>query len=43
MLQPNAKGYYNPQSRNLIHKKRAQKDDFLKQQQMQEIQQKNKN
>jgi hypothetical protein len=42
MLQPNDKGYCIPQSQNVIHKKSTQKDDFLKQHQMQEIQQKNK-
>lgn len=30
MLQHNAEGYYNPQRRNVIHKKSTQKDDFIK-------------
>ncbi len=42
MLKPNAKGYCIPQNQNVIHKKNPQKGDFLKQHQMQEVQQKNK-
>ena len=42
MLQPNAVTYCIAQIRNVIHKKTTEKTDFLKQCQMQTIQQKNK-
>ena len=42
ILQPNTTGYCTAQNRNVIHKKTTQKEDFLKQCQMQTIQQKNK-